>query len=53
MSCGFVFSSEFARFDFAGFDVGLIESVDADDGAGDGGSNFPAEKFLADGVDIG
>src|SRR5579862_973834 len=50
---GFVFTGKFARFDFAGFDVGLVESVDPDDGAGYGGGNFPAEKFLAKGVGVG
>src|SRR5690348_14203700 len=48
-----VFGGEFARFHFAGFDIGLIEGVDADDGTGDGGGDFPAKKFLADRVGIG
>jgi len=37
----------FAGFDFAGFDVGLVKGVDADDGANGGSGNFPAEEFLA------
>ena len=45
---GFVFAGELAGFDFAGFDVGLVEGVDADDGAGDGSGDFPAEEFLAE-----
>ena len=49
----FVFAGEFPGFDFAGFDVGLIEGVDADDGAGNGGGDLPAEKFLAEIVNVG
>src|SRR5882757_1805014 len=45
---GFVFAGELAGLDFAGFDVGLVEGVDADDGARRGSGNFPAEKFLAE-----
>src|SRR6476661_4054955 len=52
MAGRFVFGGEFARFDLARFDVGLIESVDANDGAGPGGGNFPAEALLAEGVDM-
>src|SRR3984957_20539713 len=33
------------RCNLAGFDIGLIECVDADDGTGDGSGNLPAEKF--------
>ena len=42
----------FLRLDLAGFDVGLIEGVDADDRAGDRGGDFPAEEFLAEVVDV-
>src|SRR4029077_15098927 len=49
---GLVFASEFLSFDLAGFDVWLVERVDANDGAGDGRSNFPPEKFLAEGVGV-
>ena len=45
---GFVFAGEFTGFDFAGFDIGLVKSVDANDGACGGGGDFPAEKFLAE-----
>src|SRR5450432_1407289 len=48
----FVLAGQFFGFNFAGFDVGLIEGVDADDRACDGGGNFPAEEFLAEVVDI-
>ena len=41
------------RCDLAGFDVGLIEGVDADDRARDGGRNLPAEEFLPQVVDVG
>ena len=37
----------------AGFDVGLIERIDADDRAGNGRGDLPAEEFLADLVAIG
>ena len=47
-----VFAGELLGFDLAGFDVGLIERVDADDRAGHGRRDFPAEKFLAQVVDI-
>ena len=33
---------------FAGFDVGLVEGVDVQQGAGDRGCHFPAEEFLSD-----
>ena len=39
---------QFAGLDLAGFDVGLIERIDADDRAGDRGRDLEAEKFLAD-----
>src|SRR5215472_2022031 len=49
----FVLLRKLASFDFASFDVRLIESVDTDHGARDCGGNLPAEKFLADVVDFG
>src|SRR5579859_440973 len=52
LSAGFVFAGKFSCFNFAGFDVGLIERVDADDSARDGSGNFTAEKFLAERVGI-
>ena len=39
---------QFAGLDLAGFDVGLIERIDADDRAGDGSRDLEAEEFLAD-----
>src|SRR5260370_6870388 len=45
-SSGFVLAGQLLGFDLAGFDVGLVEGVNADQGAGDGSSYFPAEKFL-------
>ena len=39
---------QFAGLDLAGFDVGLIERIDADHRAGDGGGDLEAEKFLAE-----
>ena len=39
--------------DLARFNVGLIEGVDAEDRARDRGSNFPAEEFLPEVVDVG
>src|SRR5260370_41385124 len=47
-----VLSGQLASFDFAGFDVGLIEGVDPDDGSSDGGGDLPAEKFLAEVVSV-
>src|SRR6476646_4306525 len=38
--------------DFAGLNVRLIKSVDAEDGSGNRRSDFPAEEFLANIVDI-
>src|SRR5215471_5092432 len=52
MTSSFVLAREFTSFDFAGFDVGLIEGVDANDRTGDGRSDFPAKKFLSDGVRV-
>src|SRR6266478_9002587 len=46
----FVFAREFAGYDLAGFDVWLVEGVDADDRACHGCGNLPAEKFFADRV---
>src|SRR5262249_24781881 len=48
----FMFSGEFGGLDFAGFDIRLIEGIDADDRTGNRSCNFPAEKFLADGVRV-
>src|SRR5258708_37697368 len=44
----FVLARQLFGFDLAGFDVRLVEGVDADDGACDGGGDFPAKKFLAE-----
>ena len=38
--------------DLARLDIGLIERVDADDGAGDRDGHFPAEELLTDVVDV-
>src|SRR5207245_5937479 len=51
-SRGFILAGEFFRFDLAGLDVGLVECIDADDRARNGSSDFPAEKFLAEGVHV-
>ncbi len=48
----FVLAGQFFGFDLAGFHIRLIEGVDADDGAGDGGGDFPAEEFLAEIVNV-
>ena len=42
---------QFAGLDFARFDVGLIERIDAEHRAGDRGRDLEAEKFLADMLD--
>ena len=47
LECG----GELARFDLGGLDVGLVERVDAEHGAGDGRGDLEAEEFLADVVD--
>ena len=47
-----VFCGQIARRNFARFDIGLIEGVDADDRAGNGSSNFPAEEFRSQIVNI-
>ncbi len=44
---------QFASGDFAGFDVGLIEGVDADYRTGHGDGNLPAEEFRTEVVAIG
>src|SRR6266851_1346140 len=44
---GFILARQLAGFDLAGLDVGLVESIDADDGACNSRSDFPTEKFLA------
>src|SRR5260370_10721948 len=49
---GFLLARQFLCFDLAGLDVGLVEGVDADDGAGHCRSDFPPEKFLAEIVNI-
>src|SRR5258708_30791226 len=49
---GFVLARQFLCFDLAGLDVGLVEGVDADDGARHCRSDFPPEKFLAEIVNI-
>src|SRR5438874_4800928 len=48
----FIFTGEFLGFNFAGFDVWLIECVDADYRAGNRGGDFPAEKFLPNRVHV-
>ena len=48
-----VFRRQVASGDLAGFDIGLVEGVDADDRAGDRGGDFPAEEFLAEIVNVG
>src|SRR6266478_2494633 len=48
----FVLAGQFLGFDLTGLDVRLVEGVDADDGAGDGSGDFPAEKFLAESIRI-
>ena len=42
---------QLAGLDLGGLDVGLVERIDAEDGAGDRGRHLEAEKFLADMVD--
>src|ERR1700694_2719538 len=49
----FVFRGELFGYDFARFDVGLIEGVDPEDGACDRGRNFPAKELLPEIVDVG
>ena len=41
-----------ARLVLARLDIRLVERIDADDRAGDGGGDLPAEEFLADVPDI-
>ena len=48
----FVLRGELFGYDFAGFDVGLIEGVDPEDGACDRGRNFPPKEFLSEVVDV-
>ena len=48
-----VFFSEFSRLDLAGFDVRLIEWIDADDRSGHSGGEFPTKEFLPEVVDVG
>src|SRR5258708_12180408 len=50
LACRFVFAREFSGCNFAGFDVWLVEGVDADDRACHGCGDLPAEKFFADSV---
>ena len=44
---------ESAGLDLAGLDVGLIEGIDADDGAGHGDGDLPAEELLEQHLSIG
>src|SRR6266700_1656751 len=44
----FIDRHEVSRLDLAGFDVGLIERIDAQYRARHGSGDFPAEKFLTD-----
>src|SRR5437868_4198193 len=48
----FVFAGQLFSFDFAGLNVRLIKSIDADDRPGHGSSNFPAEELLTDIVSV-
>src|SRR5260370_19449115 len=48
----FVLARQFFCFDLARLDVRLVEGVDADDGACNGRGDFPAEKFLAEVVNV-
>src|ERR1700675_1629795 len=48
----FVLGGEFPSGDLAGFDVRLVERIDADDRTSDGGSDFPAQHFLAQLVNV-
>src|SRR6267154_5244852 len=52
LAVGFIFAGQFTSGDFAGFDVRLVEGVDADDRTGHGCRDLPAEKLFADGVRI-
>src|SRR6185312_9432679 len=47
-----VFASQLTRFNFAGFNIRLIECIDADDGSRYRRGDLPAEKFLAQVVGI-
>src|SRR5258708_5531327 len=42
----FVFAGQLTGLDLAGFDVGLIERVDADNRTNHGGRDLPPEEFL-------
>ena len=44
-------AGQFAGLDLGGFDVGLVERIDAEDRARDRGRHLEAEEFLADMVD--
>src|SRR5580692_8793592 len=48
----FILIGELSRFDLAGFDIRLIERIDADDGACDSDSDFAQEEKLAELIDI-
>src|SRR5579863_8291126 len=48
----FVLGGELARGDLAGFNVRLVERIDADDRTSDGGSDFPAQHFLAQLINV-
>ena len=48
----FVLACQFSRFDFAGFNVGLIESIDPDYAPGHCSGDLPAEEFLAEIVGV-
>ena len=49
----FVLRCQIPSRNLAGLDIGLVEGVDADDGACDRGGNLPAEKFRAQIIDVG
>src|SRR5580658_8354007 len=47
-----VLGGELLSDDLARFDVGLVESIDADDRSGDCSSDLPAEEFLSEVVGV-
>src|SRR5437763_414362 len=48
----FILTGQLARDNLAGFDVWLIEGIDANDGTGYGGGDFPAEELLANVINV-
>ena len=49
----FIFRGQIPGRDLAGFDIGLVESINPDDGSGNGGGDFPAKEFRAEIVRVG